>query len=107
MSQRKVTYGLYQTFSDIKEPSRGLSSEKKKKIKSAFSRLTEDQREAFFMLVCEHARQNDEFDYDPENIVLPYDIVYSDNQVEMDLKNLPPKLQYILWRFLKVLNLPE
>jgi hypothetical protein len=100
-----VSYGLYQTFSSIEEPSQGLSSERKKRFRKKISSLTEEQREAVFMLICEHARQNQEFDYDPENIILPYQMVYdNEGRVDLNINLLPYKLQYILWKFVKMID---
>jgi hypothetical protein len=91
----------------MKEPSRDLSPEKRTRLLKKVRLLNEEQREAMFMLICEHARLNDEFEYQPGSFALPYDLRYSDGELTFDVKLLPRKLQYILWKFVRVVQHSE
>ena len=97
-------YGLYQTFAASDVPKNDLSMAEKKVLHEKFSTLVTDQAEAVFMLICEHARVNNDFDYDPQNVVLPYSLKQDEANVVIDLENLPMKLRWILWRFGNVIT---
>jgi hypothetical protein len=97
-SHKTLSYGLYQTLCSSEE-SPNMSFKKVKDLSQRLSNLSYDQIEAVCMLICEHARQNNDFVYDPENINLPYSIVAENNKIEFDVQNLPVELQYILWKF--------
>ncbi len=106
-------YGLYQTFAPPREksgespsnlPKKDLSVKEKKILFQKLSSLNKTQTEAVFMLICEHARQNDDFDYDPSDLQLPYGLWKKSKTVIFDLEKLPVQLRRILWRFSNVIN---
>ena len=105
-------YGLYQTFAPSRRsgelpsdlPKKELTTKEKKTLLRKLSSLNKDQTEAVFMLICEHARQNNDFDYDPSDIQLPYGLQQKSKTVVFDLKKLPVQLRWVLWRFSNVIN---
>lgn len=100
---KSIKYGLYQTFITDSKNEKKLPAKDIEKLSSRFENLDRDKTEAVFMLICEHARVNGDFDYDSENIVLPYDIEYDDEEVRFDIKTLPNGLQRILMKFSNVI----
>ena len=107
MSQKKLeNYGLYQTLSS-KIPNGSLSDQDKDEMSEKIENLSYDQREAFFMLICEHARLKDGFQYDTHKIPLPYSIKQEENDVLVDFSILPDELQWIIWKFFNVIQVPE
>jgi hypothetical protein len=87
-------YGLYQTL--VTGEGRITASEKKILL-SSIDRLDKQQREAFFMLICEHARLHNNFKFDG----LPYNLEQRSTDISFDLKDLPIKLQRVLYNFIK------
>ena len=96
-------YGLYQTFVPS-ENSESISAKQKNALQKKFSNLDSEQSEAVFMLICEHARLNEDFVYDPSYIVLPYGIKQKKSVIDIDINLLPDILQRILWSFSNVIN---
>ena len=103
MSSKIVSYGLYQTLNK-NIPRKDITSTQKTLILEKLNKLTIDQIEAVVMLVCEHGRVHNDFDYDPENVNLPYEGVHSKNSVTFDLKKIPIPLRWILLKFIEVIN---
>jgi len=96
-------YGLYQTLISS-EKDLPLSEEEQKNLMERIKNSSYETREAIFMIICEHAKIHEEFNYDPENISLPYEIKTGRNKVTIDLKNIPVELQRILLRFSNVFS---
>ena len=97
------SYGLYQTFAPS-ENSESITTKQKNALQKKFSNLDTEQSEAVLMLICEHARLNEDFVYDPSNIVLPYGLEQKKSTVGINIENLPEALQQILWSFSNVIN---
>jgi len=93
------TYGLYQTFS-LNTPEEDLSEKEKRELKDFLLNADSDQKKAVFFLIIEHAILNDNFSYDPKNqLILPYDLIQNEKNLEFNLENLPINLKWILWKF--------
>ncbi len=65
--------------------------------------LDVDKKTAIILLITEHSRVVDNYEFDADNLILPYDL---DDTVESDgstlygdLENLPSELQWILYKF--------
>jgi hypothetical protein len=97
-SQQQGTYSLYETLS--KYPTGEITQENLEEIKRASASFNQEQSCAFYMLICEHAKQTEVFD--PAS--LPYSITYQNKKVTIELKTLPPELQEILFKFINVLE---
>lgn len=98
----KIYYGLYQTLNN-NLPEKKLTQPQQKKLLSKLYNLDEEQTEAVFMLVVEHARLNDEFDIqDLDDAQLPYGIKKVNNNLEIDLTSIPDPLKWIIWKFTDV-----
>ena len=93
------SYGLYQTLSIGCESEKKLTVAQKKSLASKLKNTNDQKTEAIFMLICEHARLNDDFIYDPTSIKLPYSMKKQDNDVLVSVEDLPIPLQRILWKF--------
>ena len=92
-----IPYGLYQTLSGGIQPKK-LTAVQKRELAKHLNSVPDSQAEAVLMLVCEHARVSGDFDYDPENLLLPYGLT-TDNPMVFDLAKLPAPLRQILWKF--------
>lgn len=107
MSQKKVEkYGLYYTFSS-NIPEEELSEKDINNLISKTSSLSYEQKCAFFMLICEHARLNEQFQYDEEEGILPYSINQEENNILIDFSKIPRELQWILFKFSNIIKNPE
>jgi len=108
MAQKKIeNYGLYQTFSS-NIPIEPLPDVEKEDLFKKIEFLSHEQKCAFFMLICEHARLNDNFQYDnTEDIILPYSIKQVENNVSLDFSKIPRELQWILSKFSNIIESPE
>lgn len=95
-------YCLYQTLAT--EDSSKLSKAERVAFRSRMKNLSDDQKEAVFMLICEHARCNEDFVYDPENIKLPYGLKKKKTNIDVDMDNLPTILQRVLYKFSEVVQ---
>lgn len=98
----KTQYGLYQTLSSEKFPSKDLLVKNKKDLVVVFNNLNQEQSEVVFMLICEHARVNDDYKYSPEN--LPYGVTFEDEKIHFDVNDLPKNLRHILWKFKNIIQ---
>jgi hypothetical protein len=104
MVQKKVkNYGLYQTLSSTNSNDLLLLSDKIK-LPEIIKSMSYEKRKAVFMLIYEHARLNDEFQYNFQNEVLPYSIVQDKNDILIDFLKLPDNLQFIIYKFSKITN---
>lgn len=100
---KKGNYGLYQTLNK-NLPKQDLKAAQKSHIIERISNLTERESEAVVMLVCEHVRIHENFSYDPENIILPYESSFDKNTVTFDLKKMPIPLRWIIFKFLEIVE---
>lgn len=100
---KTIKYGLYQTFISNSKNEKNLPAKDLEKLSSRLKDLDRDKTEAVFMLICEHARISGDFDYDSENIVLPYEMKDEDGEISLDIKTLPKELQRILLKFSNVI----
>ena len=58
------------------------------------------KKTAVVMLIAEHARIEDGFVFDPSAFDMPYGMEQAGNDVKFDMSDLPPKLAWMLWRFM-------
>jgi hypothetical protein len=100
---KKGNYGLYQTLNK-NLPKQDLKAAQKSHIIERISNLKERETEAIIMLVCEHARIQENFSYDPENIILPYEGSFDKKTVTFDLKKMPIPLRWIIFKFLEIVE---
>lgn len=103
MPKTNSGYGLYQTLYPLNDSEKSLTSRQVTQLKEKIENLTPMQKEAVFMLICEHARLSDNFIFTSE-CSLPYGMVEDKENVVFDVKQLPPKLQWILWKFIQVVK---
>ncbi|MDB4769516.1 hypothetical protein OAG24_00985 [bacterium] len=93
-------YGLYQTLIENEGSYEAdISKENKKTLVKFLNKVEPAYGEAILMLICEHAKLNDRFEYDPVNLKLPYKGIQKDFDVIFELKNLPVSLRHILYKF--------
>lgn len=105
-------YGLYQTL-NVGLPSvpftKSTTENLHARIVAMCSRNDEKEKEAMFMLICEHARLNGEFSYSSEgNNTLPY-LIQLDEKSNMvfDLYNLPDQLKAVLLKYTQLIDNQE
>lgn len=97
-------YGLYQTLK-TNIPSKDLTSHQKDQLLQRLSNLTYQQKEAVFLLICEHAKQNVEGASKTENnYTIPYEGRQKDNDIILDMDKLPISLRWILYKFTDIIN---
>lgn len=94
-------YNLYHTLNN-NVPSKKFPATKKKTLQAKLKTLDDTSKEAFLMLICEHARLNDDFKYIPEKENLPYKGIQNDEDIVFDFKEIPNQLCWILSKFLDV-----
>jgi hypothetical protein len=102
MSKKVEVYSLYQTLS-VNIPKKPLTENQQKTLRiNIVKKLNDDQRIAILKLIVEHARIEDGYDGDIQN--LPYGGKIKNDEVTIDFgyEDLPIKLQHILWKFLDV-----
>ena len=105
MTSKKIeNYGLYQTLFSSKKTNEKLTEINRKQLLNKISKFNVEQERAFLMLIFEHARLKNEFEYDPKNINLPYSIQYDENNITLDFSKLPQELQLILWKFSNIIK---
>jgi hypothetical protein len=99
-------YGLYQTLSseNIKEK---LIFSDKLKLSENIKNMTYEEKKAIFMLIYEHARLVDDFNYASEDSILPYSVIQDNDNVLIDFLKLPENLQIIIWRFSNIINIKK
>lgn len=106
-------YGLYQTLIAGLQPiqfTKTMSEKLHGHIKGICERGIEREKEAMFMLICEHARLNDGFSYSSDGRYdLPYLIQTDDKtgDVIFDLYNLPDVLKAILLKYAQLIETQE
>ena len=106
MAQKKIeNYGLYQTFSSNIPPS-DLSQDEIGKIDKKIGTFSHEQKCAFLMLIFEHARLQDQFEFKKDEVNLPYTIEQKENDISVDFSKLPRDLQWILFKFSNMINTP-
>lgn len=102
-----MTFGLYQTYSSDNSK-KDLTAKQKDKLllwlQEANRQEKQSLRDEIFYFISEHARQHDNFSYDIETAILPYNIksnIDGDNTVTCDLDDLPALCRRRLFNFLK------
>nr|QBK85525.1 MAG: BET bromodomain protein [Marseillevirus LCMAC101] len=103
MGTKGNNYGLYQTLNQ-NISKKDLKSVQKTYILEKITTLSSRETEAVVMLVCEHARIQEDFVYDPEDITLPYGGSFDKKTVTFDLKKMPISLRWIILRFLEIVK---
>ena len=103
MRTKGNNYGLYQTLNK-NIPKQDLKAAQKTHILEKIITLSPRETEAVVMLVCEHARIQEDFIYDPEDIALPYDGSFDKKTATFDLKKMPIPLRWIIWKFLEIVE---
>ena len=103
MGTKGNNYGLYQTLNQ-NIPKKDLKAAQKTYILEKIISLSQTETEAIVMLVCEHARIQEDFVYDSEDVTLPYDGSFDKKTVTFDLKNMPISLRWIILRFLEIVK---
>lgn len=106
MVGQNQTYGLYQTFSAGEMPKKNITANQRKEFVKKMDSLNPDQTEAVFLLICEHARLNDDFVYDFEEIKLPYRMQKSGSDIKIDFERIPRPLKWILLKFSDIVSIP-
>jgi hypothetical protein len=103
MVRKKIkNYGLYQTLSSKNSKELLLLSDKLQ-LSENIKCMSYEQKKAIFMLIYEHSRLKDGFNYIPQNSVLPYSIIQNQNDISFDFLKLPENLQIIIWRFSNII----
>jgi len=93
-------YLLYQTL-QCNIPKRKLTDEENEHIQRGVTDLTVEQKIAFFRLILEYARLEEENDYRSIES-LPYGGLEIGGEAIFDIDLLPQSLMWILFRFIKV-----
>lgn len=99
-------YTLYHTLK-VNIPKKDLSSKEAKLIEKSLDEMLEDDMEAIFMLIFEHARIEEKYEYSTKNKDLPYGMTYNKNELKMCVENLPLELQWIVYKFCKQRIVPK
>lgn len=100
--------GLYQTLSaDMNAVQPNFTKSATEKLYERIKLITSEmEKEALFMLICEHARLTGDFVYvsgGPNE--LPYFIQVDDNSdLVLDLHNIPDRLKYIILKYTHLLD---
>jgi hypothetical protein len=102
--KKQENYGLYQTLYSEEYTTEIFSPENKAELLKNMKKLSYDQKKAFLLLICEHAKITDGLGYTDNDIILPYSIVQKNNDVMIDLSSLPNEVKWILWKFIKVIQ---
>ncbi len=96
-------FQLYHTLNKNIQ-STDLKKVEKEDILKTIDVMDQQSRDAFFLLIYEHARINDNSE-DVYNI--PYSGIETPQGIEFNLGKLPIKLRRILYKFVKVLQKNE
>jgi hypothetical protein len=95
-----MAYMLYSTF-EVDPKQKPMTIKQKKKLCSALTCLTDqEKKEAVFLLIVEHFRREKQSEIDIGDFVLPYSGTEKNKNITFDLNDFPPKLCWILWKFL-------
>lgn len=97
-------FPLYQTLSQNAR-SKDISIDEKGAIMSTISSLTEEEKEALFLLIYEHYRVSKKItnSVDLQNLDLPYGMKKSLNgSINFSLSKLPTKLRQIILKFVQI-----
>lgn len=88
--------GLYQTLTKQRTPKKDLSAEQKKELQRQLSELDDPKAiRAAMTLIIEHAKITEES-------MPPYQLEDTDEGIEIDIKNIPRELRWILWKFVAI-----
>lgn len=101
-----MNYGLYQTL-DYDTPKKDMRSSDKKLLTKNLLKLDDSQKEAVLLLICEHARINDDYIWNNDENTLPYNLKYDKIELMFDVNELPIKLKWILNKFIDVIGLND
>ena len=94
------SYGLlYQTFSSSDTPTEDLTVSQKCELKKNLENLNQEQNKAVFYLIIEHAKITENYIYDQETKIFPYDMYQDGLSMKFYLEKLPVNLKWILWKF--------
>lgn len=93
-----MSYPLYHTLN--KDLPTGKSPNVKKLINYTKSELTEQKKTAILMLIAEHAKINDNYDFNIDK--LPYGMEQNNENVIIYIEKFPVELQWILWKFFQI-----
>ncbi len=96
-----VRYSLYHTLNQ-NIPTEKFLSKQKKDLFERHSLLDNEGKEAFLMLICEHARLHSGYVYNSENQKLPYGGLQKNRNTVFTVEKLPPALKWILVKFLDI-----
>lgn len=104
MNTKIINYGLYQTLNQ-NIPKRDLTVAQKTSILDGIESLAIEEKEALIMLIYEHARLNDNFVYDNNQLsVMPYNGEFSNKSINLDIKNFPIGLRWIIFKFINIIQ---
>ena len=102
--KKQENYGLYQTLYSEEYNVEIFSPENKAELLKNIKKLSYEQKKAFLLLICEHAKISDGLEYADNDIILPYSIIQKNNDVVIDFLSLPNEVKWILWKFIKVIQ---
>ena len=78
------------------------SSSQLKSLGQSLKTLDNDHATQALKLIYEHSLATEEITYDPADVKLPYTIAQCEEDVNIDLAQLPPDLQWILIKFVSI-----
>lgn len=98
----RQNYGLYQTLNQNQEMyNKDLTRECKKDLIKFINSSKPEFCSEILLLICEHARLSNEFVFNPNNIIIPYNGQQENSGVIFEIKRLPIPLRHILFKFKK------
>lgn len=95
-----MNYPLYHTLNAERPKGKFSDVNRKKLIDLTKTDLSEQKKTAILMLVAEHARINDKYNFVTDD--LPYRMKQTGEDVIMYVEKFPTELQWILWKFLQI-----
>lgn len=88
-------YSLYKTFNVDSKNKERITVKKLTELADTIKNVDESTKEAFILLICEHARIHDEFECrlsDESELTLPYGIEIENDGLKVNLRALPKEL---------------
>lgn len=92
------SYTLYDTFA-VNIEDKPLPSKKINEFVTCINNMSDMQKEAFVLLIMEHAIRYEDYKISPRKISLPYEITCDKEKAVVDLDKIPNKLKWILYKF--------
>ena len=92
---------LYYTL-NANLPKKDLTVKNKNILLNSIPKLTKDQLEQVFLLICEHQKVKRGTDYNSENIVIPYGGTSENLGIQFDLTKFPIELRWVLFKFIDI-----